>query len=107
MCPHSSWRGSWFGLRLTDVLLIATHRDHELRADPERDAILSGVARFGRRLHAYRFDRSAVGALVEGIAGEAVPTAVVDAVLDRTAGNALFVDEMARVLVATGFESLE
>ena len=45
--------------------------------------------------------------MLEGFVGEVVPAAVVDAVLDRTAGNALFVDEMARVLASTGFGSVD
>ncbi|MDQ6697283.1 MAG: AAA family ATPase [Actinomycetota bacterium] len=89
------------------VLLIGTHRDHELRADTLRDIILGDVARFGRRLSPPRLDRDEVAALLEGIAGQAVPSAVIDAVLDRTAGNALFVDETARVLVSTGFGSVD
>ncbi len=89
------------------VLLIGTHRDHELRADPDLDAILGEVARFGRRLSLPRLDRREVGALLEGIVGQAVPSSVVDAVLGRTAGNALFVDETARVLASTGFESVD
>jgi DNA-binding SARP family transcriptional activator len=89
------------------VLLIGTHREHELRADAVRDVILGDVARFGRRMSAPRFDRHEVGALLEGIVGQHVPSAVVDAVVDRTAGNALFVDETARVLVSTGLGSAD
>src|SRR6478609_4346801 len=48
------------------VLVIGTHRDHELRSDAERDAILGDVARFGRRLAPQQFDRCEVGALLEG-----------------------------------------
>lgn len=89
------------------VMLIGTHRDHELRADAERDVLLGDVARIGRRLVPPRLDRDEVSELLAGIAGEAVASSVVDAVLDRTAGNALFVDELARVMASNGFTSVE
>lgn len=91
--------------RQLPVLIIGTHRRHELRGDRTRDALLAAAAEGGRRLVPSTLGLEEVEALLgeqpgdqEGVAAE---------VLTRSGGNALFVEQLVDAVRRRGAAGLE
>lgn len=72
------------------LLVVGIHRLHELRTDVARDVVLAAIARGGRRVVPALLGREEVRELLGPEPGEAV----VDEVLDRSGGNALYVEQL-------------
>ena len=83
------------GALTTPVLLVATWRELELRADPERRAELSAVARAARVLALEGFAADELASYLEAHRAPA-DGAAVRAVAEVTAGNPLFVQTLLR-----------
>ncbi|HVF32389.1 MAG TPA: AAA family ATPase [Acidimicrobiales bacterium] len=86
------------------VLGVGTYRDVELDVSRPLAASLERLLR-GRiveRLPVRRFDRSTVAAMIEALAGQPPPDAVVEAIFGETEGNPFFVEEVFRHLVEEG-----
>ena len=86
------------------VLVIGTHRDHELRSDAERDDSRRCRPFWPPARPAVR--PSEVGALLEGFVGVWFPRRSLMR-CSTELGERPFVDEMARVLASTGFGSVD
>lgn len=86
------------------VLGIGTYRDVELEVSRPLAASLERMVRAGvvDRIQLSRFGVSDVSAMIEALAGQTPPTAVVDAVFSETEGNPFFVGEVYRHLVEEG-----
>ena len=80
------------------VVLAVAHRPLEPGSSPHLADALSTLARLPvvERLPLRGLTRAAVAALLADVSGEETDDAEVDAVLERTAGNPLFVAELAR-----------
>ncbi|MCU1351524.1 MAG: Transcriptional regulator, ATPase, winged helix family, partial [Acidimicrobiales bacterium] len=88
------------------LLVIGTHRAHELRRDLAREAVISDVARVGRRLEPRALSRDEVSALMALSGVEDADPGVVDEILTRSGGNALFVDELVQAVAEGGPRAL-
>ncbi len=104
------------------VLVIGTHRLHELRADPARDVLLAAVGSGGRRLHPGSLELPDVRSLLRA-GTDAGPEAEADAgrdeprdraaaddlaaeVLARSGGNALYVEQLVEAVARGGVAAL-
>ncbi len=88
------------------ILVIGTHRLHELRADRSRDALLSSVAANGRRLVPSTLGLAEVEMmLADQVTGEPDPHVAAD-VLARSGGNALFVEQLVSAVARGGRAAL-
>jgi predicted ATPase len=87
-------------LRGVRVLLLATYRSHELnRRHPLRSLITSwDRVRSVERIEVLRFDRGEVAAQLGAIFAAEPAADLVDAVFDRSGGNAYLVEELAGVM---------
>jgi hypothetical protein len=85
------------------ILVIGTYRDMEVAADdhPARP-LLAELAGQAELLELAGLSAGEVGQLIEKVCGEPPPTALAQAVHDRTAGNPFFTRQVARLLVAQG-----
>jgi tetratricopeptide (TPR) repeat protein len=86
------------------VLIVACYRDTELRSS---HPVAATIAELGRRPLSLRlslpgFSEADVGRFITNIAGRAPPTGLAAAVHARTAGNPLFVGEVAQLLASEG-----
>ncbi|MFI5890957.1 AAA family ATPase [Actinoplanes sp. NPDC051513] len=82
-------------LRRERVLLVVTYRDDEPAAGPLPAALvelLRGV--FMTHLPLAPFGAGDLGVLLSQLAGNPLPTAVVDEIADRSGGNAYFAEEL-------------
>ncbi len=86
------------------VLGVGTYRDVELEVSrPLASAMERMVrARLVDRIGLKRFDGQTVSKMLEAMAGQPPPKAVVDAVFSETEGNPFFVEEVFRHLVEEG-----
>jgi DNA-binding SARP family transcriptional activator len=86
--------------RLAHVLVVATYRDVEVTPGSALDALLTVVAgeTSVQHLALERFDRETVHEFITTSTGQAVDDDVIDAVHERTSGNAFFVAELVRLL---------
>ena len=89
---------AFLAANLTDerVLIVLTHRT-ESTAD---DRVISWLAEFGRlwpveRVPLPRLDRADTGALVEAMRGSVPDEGLLDVLMARSAGNPLFVEQLA------------
>lgn len=92
-------------LRALPVLILGTFRDVEVRLDAELSELLAQIGRDASTLHLGRLVARDVAALVHAVAGDVaaqVPPATIDSIFEATQGNPLFVDEVARTLLARG-----
>lgn len=87
------------------LLVIGTHRTHELRADPARDALIGTIGAVGLRLEPSNLDLDAVRSVVVeaglGVAGDAIDALSAE-VLERSGGNALYVDQLVDAIRREG-----
>jgi hypothetical protein len=86
-------------LRRAPVLLAGSYRDVEVEGT-ETGALLAGMG--AERIRLTGLDRQAVGELLAATTGAAAPAELVKAVADRSGGNPLFVQELARLMAAQG-----
>ncbi len=90
--------------RLVDarIVLVLAYRDRELPPDVSLARALPALRshRHAIRLPLTGLPRRAVAALSESVAGAALPSQVLDVIVDRTGGNPFFVHELVRVLAA-------
>ncbi len=113
------------------LLVVGTHRVHELRADPARDALIGTIAEAGMRLLPSHLELADVRTLIEdgGVTGSADGDDRTDAppgrrkkgsagrldplgrmaadVLSRSGGNALYVGQLVDALRREGPSALE
>ena len=91
-------------LRATRVLLLATYRSDELhRRHPLRPLLTSWERmRSAGHLELRRFDREEVTAQLTAIMGSDPAPDAVDAIFDRSAGNAYLVEELAGAAIGGG-----
>jgi DNA-binding CsgD family transcriptional regulator/tetratricopeptide (TPR) repeat protein len=89
------------------ILVVATYRSDELRADDPPQRVLAELVRAGAAtLVALRpFDRDDLHALLENVAGERVPRDLTAAIHARSEGNAFFAEELLAA-AARGEEEL-
>jgi tetratricopeptide (TPR) repeat protein len=90
--------------RLPHVLVVATYRDVEVQPGSALHGLLTVVAGETAVQHVAleRFDRDAVRSYITTSTGQAVDDDVIDAVHERTSGNAFFVAELVRLLSSEG-----
>ena len=83
---------------------VGTYRDVELEVARPLAATLERLvrARTVDRLSLKRFDRAAVALMLDALAGQAPPDAIVGAIFEETEGNPFFVEEVFRHLVEEG-----
>lgn len=86
-------------LRRAPVLLAGAYRDVEVDGTETGDLLAAMTA---QRIQLRGLDRRAVGELLAATAGQEPPAELVSAVADRSGGNPLFVQELARLLAAQG-----
>jgi tetratricopeptide (TPR) repeat protein len=86
------------------VLGVGTYRDVELEVSRPLASALERMlrARLVDRIGLKRFDEQTVARMLEAMAGQPPPQAVVDAVYSETEGNPFFVEEVFRHLVEEG-----
>jgi class 3 adenylate cyclase len=86
------------------MLVLATHRDSAAEVSERLAETLARLARVpaARVVSLTRLSRPEVGALLAALGGGEPPTAVVEAIYERTGGNAFFVEESFRDLVESG-----
>jgi DNA-binding CsgD family transcriptional regulator len=91
-------------LREARVLLVVTYRSDELHRRHPLRPLLTGWERVRSivRIELRRFERDEVSAQLSAILGAAPTAGVVDAVFDRSGGNAYLVEELAGVVDADG-----
>ena len=87
------------------ILVIGTHRLHELRTDRARDVVLAAIGDSGRRLPLPSFGLTEVRALLGevdgGVDGEADLVLAAE-VLTRSGGNALYVEQLVDAVSRAG-----
>ncbi len=90
------------------ILIIGTHRIHELRTDRARDAALAAVAASGRRLVPSTLGLVEVRALLgsEGVTEGDGDGAIAVEVLARSGGNALYVEQLVAAVGRGGSAGL-
>jgi len=86
-------------LRRVPVLLAGSYRDVEVEGT-EAGGLLAAMG--ADRIRLTGLDRAAVGELLAATAGAPAPAELVRAVADRSGGNPLFVQELARLMAAQG-----
>ncbi len=86
------------------VLGVGTYRDVELEVSRPLASALERMlrARLVDRIGLKRFNEQTVSTMLEAMAGQPPPKAVVDAVFSETEGNPFFVEEVFRHLVEEG-----
>ena len=85
------------------MLVIGTYRDLEVAAgDHPARPLLAELAGQAELLELTGLSAAEVGQLVEKVCGEPPPSALAQAVHDRTAGNPFFTRQVARLLAAQG-----
>ena len=91
-------------LREARVLLLATYRSDELHRRHRLRPLLTGWERIRliEHMELRRFDRDEVAAQLTAILGAAPAPGVVEAVFDRSGGNAYLVEELAEALRGGG-----
>jgi DNA-binding CsgD family transcriptional regulator len=91
-------------LREARVLLLATYRSDELHRRHRLRPLLTGWERIRliEHMELRRFDRDEVAAQLAAILGAAPAPGVVEAVFDRSGGNAYLVEELAEALRGGG-----
>jgi predicted ATPase len=89
-------------LRNTRILVIATYRDADVRLAPAVATILGGLVGDGNHLPLEGLTEAEVARFIERTAGRAGHPALVRAVHRETDGNPFFVDEVVRLLAASG-----
>ncbi len=92
-------------LRSLRVLVVATCRDVEARMDREAGELISKLGREAVILGITRLDRETVADLVRHRVGDLRPE-IEARLFDSTQGNPLFVEEMLRLLVEEGEDSI-
>ena len=89
-------------LRSLRVLLVATHREVDARANRRLAALLGRVARRGAVRPLGRLDEAAVAAWLAAGLGSAPTPALIARVFTASEGNPLFVDAVVQLLAARG-----
>lgn len=89
-------------LRRSRVLLLATYRDVEVHAGSERNRLLTQLGQEGRILILEGLDEEAVSQLLALTTGARPDSGLVADVHRRSAGNPLFVLELARLVSEQG-----
>ena len=84
------------------LLVIATHRLSELRNDPARDVLLAAVGAPARRLTPGALGLDEVRVLLDGRVPDAVLDQVAEDLLERSAGNALYVEQLVDAVSRDG-----
>jgi tetratricopeptide (TPR) repeat protein len=92
-------------LRGLKVLLLATYRDVEARMDAETSELVARIGREGTCFALSRLGAEDAAGLVRAHAGP-VAAQVSERILERAQGNPLFLEEMLRLLVEQGPESI-
>lgn len=88
------------------ILVVGTHRLHELRNDRARDVVLAAVGDGGRRLQPASFGLVEVRSLLATeVDGEPDPEVAAE-VLARSGGNALYVEQLVDAVVRGGPDEL-
>jgi len=87
-------------LRENRVMIIGTHREAEIRADPERARLLADVSREGTELPLRGLDASEAASLVEAVGGARPSAPLASSLHEVTSGNPFFLDELTRLMVA-------
>ncbi|HEX2576321.1 MAG TPA: AAA family ATPase, partial [Aquihabitans sp.] len=88
------------------LLVIGTHRRHELRADPERDVVLAAVAAGARRIEPANLGLEEVCELLDTELDDALEAAVAADVLARSGGNPLYVTHLVHAVEREGAVAL-
>lgn len=85
------------------VVIVGTHRGVELGSAHPLTVALGHLARFGRvRRHSMRrFGPTEVAEIVRNVVGDEIDASVIDAIHDRTDGNAFFTVELTKLLATT------
>ncbi len=86
-------------LRDTAIVLVATYRPVEVRRDRELADALGDIERQGLLIELGGLSRDAVAEFLANVLGGDVGRELVNSVHQKTAGNALFVSEVSRLLV--------
>jgi AAA ATPase-like protein len=84
------------------VLILCTYREVEVRLDPQVAKLIADIARAGRRIPLRGLSEQYVERFIEAAAGSAPSRTIVRAVHEATEGNPFFMDEVVRLLTATG-----
>jgi tetratricopeptide (TPR) repeat protein len=87
-------------LHSVPLLVLATYRDGEVRADPALAELIGELSRQGTHIVLGGLSAAEVGLLAAESAGRAVPAELSHALHAITDGNPFFVDEIVRLLVA-------
>ncbi len=87
-------------LRETRILLVGTHREAEVMADPERARLLLDVAREATEMPLCGLDPDDSAALVEAVGGARPSPVLATSLHELTGGNPFFLDELTRLMVA-------
>ncbi len=85
----------------THVFVLATYREQDLRAEPDRAELVHRIAREAAYVPLRRFDKTEIEAALRRHLGDAALEDVVERVRHATEGNPLFVEEVARALADT------
>jgi len=85
-------------LRDTAIALVATYRPVEVRQDRELADALGEIERQGQLLELGGLSRDAVAEFLASVLGSDVGGELASRVHEKTAGNALFVNEVSRLL---------
>jgi class 3 adenylate cyclase len=91
-------------LSAMSALIVGTYRDSEVDASHPLARILSQLVRWrlGVRVALDRLAENDVGAMVQGLAGEAAPPGLVHAINAQSDGNPFFVEEVYLHLAESG-----
>jgi hypothetical protein len=89
-------------LRDAPVLGVATYKEHAIRARPEAEAIMGGLARTCRTIALAGVPESDLAAMFEQITGAPPSHDLVHAVSVLSAGNPYFAVEVVRTLASEG-----
>ncbi|QXC63134.1 AAA family ATPase [Aquihabitans sp. G128] len=88
------------------ILVVGTHRVHELRVDRARDVVLAAVADAGRRISPSALGLDDVAELLARRVADGPDRAVAAEVLARSGGNALYVEQLVDAVGRGGREEL-
>ena len=87
-------------LRETGIVVVGTHREAEVQADPERARLLAEVAREGTEVPLRGLNEAESVSLIEAVGGARPSPVLATSLHQVTSGNPFFLDELVRLMVA-------
>jgi tetratricopeptide (TPR) repeat protein len=87
-------------LKETPILILGTFREAEVRASPALSRLIGEIAREGHQIVLRGLSQTEVAQFVRERIGASPDPALLDALMQATAGNPLFVDAILRMLTA-------